>query len=104
MTRKTNAAFGLAMIAMLAGCGQASDSMEKGFDEGFKTQFLDNFNKSCQSSAASSGLAAEKIAEICKCTGDALVEKYKPADLMGMKPEEAMPLMKECAAKSGLPV
>ncbi|MBN8845253.1 MAG: hypothetical protein J0H88_18615 [Sphingomonadales bacterium] len=92
------------MIAVLTGCGDAGSSMQKGFEDGFKTQFTDNFTKSCQSSAGDSGLAADKIAEVCKCTADALVEKYKPDDLMGMKPEEAMPVMKECAAKSGLPV
>ena len=58
----------------------------------------------CQSSAGGSGLAADKIAEVCKCTAEALIEKYEPSELMGMKPEEAMPVMKECAAKSGLPV
>jgi hypothetical protein len=104
MTVNTNAAFGLAMIAMLTGCGDGANSMQKGFDDGFKAQFTDNFTKSCQSSAGGSGLAADKIAEVCKCTADALVEKYKPDELMGMKPEDAMPVMKECAAKSGLPV
>jgi hypothetical protein len=104
MTVKTKMAFGLAMVAMLAGCGDAGEGMQKGFEDGFKTQFTDNFKKSCEASAASSGLAADKIAEVCKCTADALVEKYKPDELMGMKPEDAMPVMKECAAKSGLPV
>lgn len=100
----TKLVFGLSMALMLAGCGDAGNSMQKGFEDGFKTQFTDNFTKSCQASAGSSGLAADKIAEVCKCTAEALIEKYKPDELMGMKPEEAMPVMKECAAKSGLPV
>ena len=54
--------------------------------------------------AGGGGLSADKIAEVCKCTADALIEKHSPSDLMGLKPEDAMPVMKECAAKSGLPV
>ena len=104
MTVRTGAACGLAMIASLAGCGDAGNSMQKGFEDGFKTQFIENFNKSCQSSAASSGLSTDMIAEVCKCTGDALIEKYPPAELVKMKPEEAMPLLKECATKSVRPV
>ena len=104
MTIRTGAAFGLAMLAMLSGCGDAGSGMQKGFEDGFKTQFIENFNKSCQSGAGGSGLPADKIAEVCKCTADALIEKHSPSDLMSLKPEDAMPVMKECAAKSGLPV
>ena len=56
MTVKMNAMFGFAMIAVLTGCGDAGSSMQKGFEDGFKTQFTDNFTKSCQSSAGDSGL------------------------------------------------
>ena len=104
MTVRTGMSLGLAMIATLSGCGDAGNSMQEGFEDGFKTQFIENFNKSCQSSAGGSGLSTDKIAEVCKCTADALIEKYSPSDLMSLKPEDAMPVMKECAAKSGLPV
>ncbi len=100
MTIRTGAGFGLAMFATLTACGDASSS----FNEGYKKQFLDNFNQSCRSSAAGSGAPADKIAEVCKCTGDAIIEKHSPAEVMTMKPEDALPLLKECAAKSGLPV
>ena len=98
------AAFGLAMMAMLSGCGEAGDSMQKGFEEGFKTQFVDNFTKSCQSSAGGSGFAADKIAEVCQCAADTLIARHEPTELMNLKAEEAMPVMEECAAKSGLSV
>ena len=104
MMVRTGVTFGIAIVAMLSGCGDAGNSMQKGFEDGFKTQFIENFNKSCQSSASGSGLSADKITEVCKCTADALIEKHSPSDLMGLKPEDAMPVMKECAAKSGLPV
>lgn len=103
MTVRTGVTFGIAIVAMLSGCGDAGNSMQKGFEDGFKTQFIENFNKSCQSGAASSGLPADKIAQVCKCSADALIAKYSPSDLMKLKPEDAMPVMKECAAKSGLP-
>ncbi|WP_282946076.1 MULTISPECIES: hypothetical protein [unclassified Sphingopyxis] len=98
MTVRTGAVFGLAMLATLAGCGEAASS----FDESYKKQFLDNFNASCQSSAAGSGAPAATIAEVCKCTGEAILAKHSPAEVLTMKPEDGLPLMKECAAKSGL--
>lgn len=104
MTAMTKLAFGFAMAASLAGCGEAGSSMQKGFEDGFKSQFVDNFAQSCKSSAGGSGLAADKIAEVCKCTAEALAEKYETSDLMNMKPENAMSVMKECAAKSGVPL
>ena len=104
MTATTKWTLGFAMAAMLAGCGEAGSSMQKGFEDGFKSQFVDNFAQSCQSSAGGSGLAADKIAEVCKCTAEALVGKYETSDLMNMKPEDALPVMKECAAKSGVPL
>ena len=100
MTVRTDMAFGFAMLATLTGCGEAASS----FDEGYKKQFLDNFNQSCQSSAAGSGTPAATIAEVCKCTGEAILAKHSPAEVMTMKPEDALPLMKECAAKSGLKI
>ena len=104
MAVRSGAIFGIALIAALSGCGDAGNDMQKGFDDGFKTQFIENFNKSCQSGAGGSGLPADKIADVCECTADALIEKHSPADLIKLKPEDAMPVMKECAAKSGLPV
>ena len=98
MTIRTGAGFGLAMFATLTACGDASSS----FNEGYKKQFLDNFNASCQSSAAGSGAPAGTIAEVCKCTGEAILAKHSPAEVLTMKPEDGLPLMKECAAKSGL--
>ena len=104
MTNRTGAAFGLALLASLTACGDAGSTMQKGFEDGFKAQFVDNFTRSCQSSAGDSGLAAEKIAEVCKCAAETLIEKHEVGELTSMKPDDAMPVMKECAAKSGLSV
>ncbi|MGV3711232.1 MAG: hypothetical protein ACO1Q7_20600 [Gemmatimonas sp.] len=47
-------------------------------------------------------LAAAGQSEVCKCTGEAILAKHSPAEVLTMKPEDGLPLMKECAAKSGL--
>ncbi|WP_447760392.1 hypothetical protein [Sphingopyxis panaciterrae] len=91
-------------IAALQGCGKGENSMQKGFDDGFKTQFVEKFNQSCTSGAAASGAPADKIAEVCGCTADALIKKHSTSELMNLSPEAAMPVMKECAAKSGLSI
>ncbi|NIJ39228.1 hypothetical protein FHR22_003975 [Sphingopyxis panaciterrae] len=93
-----------ATVAGLASCGEGDNSMQKGFEDGFKTQFVEKFGKSCRSAAAGGGAPADKIAEVCKCAADALVKKYSASELMSLSPETATPVMKECAAKSGLPV
>jgi hypothetical protein len=90
--------------SVLGGCSEGESRMEKGFEDGFKTQFVDNFGKSCRSSAEGSAAPADKIEAICKCTADELVKKYSASELMSLSPETAAPVMKECAAKSGLAI
>lgn len=94
----------LAAVAGLSGCGDAGDGMTKGFEDGFKTEFVEKFGNSCRSAAAGGGAPADKVTEVCKCAADELVKKYSTSELMSLSPEDAMPVMKECAAKSGIPV
>src|SRR3546814_14107787 len=59
----------LAGLAALTGCGEA----EKAFDDGSKTQFVDSFTKTCQSSETQGGGPAD-VAERVR-TGGAAVRK-----------------------------
>ncbi|WP_411340650.1 hypothetical protein V6U71_01395 [Sphingopyxis sp. J-6] len=88
----------------LTGCGEGASDMGKGFEDGFKTEFVEKFGNSCRGAAAGGGASADKVSEVCKCAADELVKKYSASELMSLSPEAAMPVMKECAAKSGLPV
>lgn len=98
-------AAGLFIAALaLAGCGDGANDMQKGFEDGFKSEFVEKFGNSCRGAAAAGGAPADTVAEVCKCAADELVKKYSASELMSLSPEAAMPVMKECAAKSGLPV
>jgi hypothetical protein len=91
-------------VAALAGCSEGESRMQKGFEDGFKTQFVEKFGGSCRAAAESGGAPADTVAEVCKCAADELVKKYSASELIGLSPEMAAPVMKQCAAKSGLPV
>ena len=93
-----------AVAAILAGCSGSENSMQKGFEDGFKTQFVEKFGSSCRTAAEGAGAPAGMVAEVCKCAADELVKKYSASELMSLSPEATMPVMKSCAAKSGLPV
>src|SRR3546814_3495064 len=68
----------LAGLAALTGCGEA----EKAFDDGYKTQFVESFTKTCQSSATKGGAPADVAASVCQCAADELVAKYGPGELL----------------------
>lgn len=91
-------------IAALAGCSEGESRMQKGFDDGLKTSFVESFGESCRTAAEGSGAAADVAAKVCKCTADELIKKYSASELIGLSPETAAPVMKACAAKSGLPI
>ena len=90
----------LAGLVALAGCGEA----EKAFDDGYKTQFVESFTRTCQSSATKGGAPAEVAASVCKCAADELVAKYSPGELLSLSDEEALPVMQGCARHEGLEV
>ena len=91
-------------VAALTGCSEGESRMEKGFEDGFKTQFVEKFDSSCRAGAEGSGAPAETIAAICKCAADELIKKYSASELMSLSPETAAPVMTSCAAKSGLTI
>jgi hypothetical protein len=93
-----------AVAAALAGCSEGESRMQKGFEDGLKTSFVESFGESCRTAAEGSGAPADLTAKVCKCTADELIKKYSASDLIGLSPEMAAPVMKICAAKSGLPV
>jgi hypothetical protein len=95
-------AFGLAMIALLAGCGESENSVQKGFEDGFKAEFAESFGQSCSSGAIGKGVPADAAIAICKCTTDRLAEEKSVTELMKLSPEDALPIMEDCAAKAGL--
>ncbi|SNS74229.1 hypothetical protein [Sphingopyxis indica] len=90
----------LAGLAALTGCGEA----EKAFDDGYKTQFVESFTKTCQSSATKGGAPADVAASVCQCAADELVAKYGPGELLSLSDEEALPVMQGCARQAGLEV
>ena len=96
------AAFGLGMIAMLSACGE--NSVSKGFEDGFKDQFKSSFTTSCISGATGSGVPEPAAAAICKCTADKLAETKSVSELTGLSPEDATPMMMECAKEAGIPI
>lgn len=91
-------------IAALAGCSEGESRMQKGFEDGLKTSFVESFGESCRTAAEGGGAAADVAANVCKCTADELIKKYSASELIGLSPEMAAPVMKQCAAKSGLPI
>lgn len=93
-----------AAAAVLAGCSEGENSMQKGFEDGFKTQFVEKFGNSCRAAAEGAGAPADLVADVCRCAADELVKKYSASELISLSPETAEPVMKSCAAKSGLPV
>jgi hypothetical protein len=93
-----------AAAAALAGCGDGESRMAKGLEEGLRTSFVESFGESCRAAAEGGGAAAGLAAEVCKCAADELIKKYSASELIGLSPEMAAPVMKSCAAKSGLPV
>jgi len=102
LSARTILAFAIA--AALAGCSEGESRMQKGFEEGFKAKFVEKFGSSCRGAAESAGAPKDMVAEVCKCAADELVKKYSASELMSLSPETAAPVMKSCAAKSGLPV
>ena len=96
------AIFFLVATAALAGCSEGESRMKKGFEEGFKAQFVEKFDSSCRAAAEGAGAPTGMVAEVCKCAADELVKKYSASELMSLSPETATPVMKSCAAKSGL--
>ncbi len=90
--------------AAIGGCKEGASRMEQGFEDGFKTNFVETFTKSCKAGAEASGAPADKVAGICQCAADELAKKYSASELMSLSPETATPVITECAAKSGLPV
>ena len=78
--------------------------MQKGFEDGLKTSFVESFGESCRTAAEGSGAPADLAAKVCKCTANELIKKYSASELMSLSPEPAEPVMKSCAAKSGLPI
>lgn len=93
-----------AAAAALTGCSEGESQMQKGFEDGFKEQFVEKFDSSCRTAAEGAGAPAKLVAEVCKCAADELVKKYSASELMSLSPETAEPVMKSCAAKSGLPI
>jgi hypothetical protein len=93
-----------AAAAALTGCSEGENPMQKGFEDGFKTQFVEKFDSSCRTAAEGAGAPAKLVAEVCKCAADELVKKYSASELTSLSPETAEPVMKSCAAKSGLPI
>ena len=91
-----------AAAAALTGCSEGENPVQKGFEDGFKTQFVEKFDSSCRTAAEGAGAPAKLVAEVCKCAADELVKKYSASELMSLSPETAEPVMKSCAAKSGL--
>ena len=93
-----------AAATALAGCSEGESRMQKGFEDGLKASFVESFGESCRTAAEGGGAAAGLAAEVCKCAADELIKKYSASELIGLSPEMAEPVMKSCAAKSGLPV
>jgi len=93
-----------AAAAALTGCSEGESRMQKGFEDGLKTSFVESFGESCRTAAEGSGAPADLAAKVCKCTADELIKKYSASELIGLSPEMAEPVMKTCAAKSGLPI
>jgi hypothetical protein len=93
-----------AVGAALTGCSEGESRMQKGFEDGLKTSFVESFGESCRTAAEGSGAPTDLAVKVCKCTADELIKKYSPSELIGLSPEMATPVMKRCAAKSGLPV
>ena len=93
-----------AVAAALMGCNEGESRMKKGFEEGLKNSFVESFGESCRSAAESGGAPATLAADVCKCAADELIKKYSASELISLSPEAAAPVMKSCAAKSGLPV
>ncbi len=92
----------LVATAALAGCSEGDSRMQKGFEDGFKAQFVEKFDSSCRAAAEGAGAPTDMVAQVCKCAADELVKKYSASELMSLSPETATPVMKSCAAKSGL--
>lgn len=93
-----------AAAAALTGCSEGESRMQKGFEDGLKTSFVESFGESCRTAAEGSGAPADLAAKVCECTADELIKKYSASELIGLSPEMAEPVMKTCAAKSGLPI
>jgi hypothetical protein len=93
-----------AFAAALAGCSEGESSMKKGFEDGLKSSFAKSFGESCRTAAESSGAPADLAVKVCECTADELIKKYRASELISLSPEMAAPVMKSCAAKSGLTV
>jgi len=90
--------------AALMGCSEGESRMKKGFEEGLKNSFVESFGESCRAAAENGGAPATLAADVCKCAADELIKKYSASELISLSPETAAPVMKSCAAKSGLPV
>ena len=93
-----------AVAAALAGCSEGESRMQKGFEDGLRSSFVESFGESCRTAAEGSGAPADLATKVCKCTADELIKNYSASELVGLSPEMAAPVMKQCAAKSGLPV
>ena len=91
-----------AAAAALAGCGQGETSLQKGLEEGLKAQFVESFEGSCRSATDGVGVLTDKVVEVCKCAADQLVKKFSASELASLSPDSVAPVMKSCAAKSGL--
>ena len=94
----------IGISAALAGCSEGESRMAKGFEDGLKTSFVESFGESCRTAAEGGGAPADLAANVCKCAADELIKKYSASELMSLSPEMATPVMKSCAAKSGLSV
>jgi hypothetical protein len=93
----------IAIVLLLAGCGDA----KKNFETGFKTAFEKNFTESCTKSAMDGGKvpADQKpaVLEFCGCVAKKLVERHSMTELAslggGGSQEKIEAAATECAPK-----
>ncbi|MFL6747657.1 MAG: hypothetical protein ACJ8E6_03055 [Sphingomicrobium sp.] len=84
----------LALVALLAGCGDAKKSFEDNFNKSFHEKLI----ASCTTSATGSGMTQGLANKLCTCASDKVKERYSVSEKMNLKSEQLKPIVEECKA------
>lgn len=87
---------GLALI--LAGCGDAKQSSDPGFDKRFNDNFTTKFVESCVTSASKGGVANDLASKLCTCVAGKVNARFSIREKMTLKAEQLKPFANECKA------